>query len=226
MNLNRYTEKANERMQAAQLLAERSHHPQIEPEHLLLTLVEQPDGVVPSVLRRLGVEPVRMLEEGRRLLGRQPQAHGGAEADPSPRLRAVASVAESEAERMKDEYVSTEHLLLALTLEGNRAASAQLLSRYGVTTERVFEALAHRKPLVLVVDDLQWAEPTFIDLVEHIARRTRDAPMLMLVVARPDPRWPAGHRPAPGGQVSGAGAIRVRPDRAGRSGQARPRDRP
>jgi len=142
MNLNRYTEKAHEGMQAAQRLAERSHHPQIEPEHLLLTLVEQPDGVVPSVLRRLGVEPVRMLEEGRRLLGRQPQAHGGAEADPSPRLRAVASVAESEAERMKDEYVSTEHLLLALTLEGNRAASAQLLSRYGVTTERVFEALA------------------------------------------------------------------------------------
>ena len=142
MNLTRYTEKAQEGVLAAQQLAERSHHPQVEPEHLLLTLVEQRDGVVPSVLRRVGIEPARILEEGRALLGQQPEAHGGAEAGPSPRLRAVASLAESEAERLKDEYVSTEHLLLALTLEGDRAASAQLLSRHGVTTDRVFEALA------------------------------------------------------------------------------------
>ena len=142
MNLTRYTEKAREGVLAAQQLAERSHHPQVEPEHLLLTLVEQPDGVVPSVLRQVGIEPARILEEGRALLGQQPEAHGGAEAGPSPRLRTVASLAESEAERLKDEYVSTEHLLLALTLEGDRAASAQLLSRHGVTTDRVFEALA------------------------------------------------------------------------------------
>ena len=142
MNLTRYTEKAQEGVLAAQQLAERSHHPQVEPEHLLLTLVEQADGVVPSVLRQVGIEPARILEEGRALLGQQPEAHGGAEAGPSPRLRAVASLAESEAERLKDEYVSTEHLLLALTLEGDRAASAQLLSRHGVTTDRVFEALA------------------------------------------------------------------------------------
>ena len=75
MNLTRYREKAHEVMLAAQQLAERSHHPQIEPEHLLITLVEQPDGVVPSVLRRVGVEPARILEDGRALLGRQPEAH-------------------------------------------------------------------------------------------------------------------------------------------------------
>ena len=142
MNLKRYTEKAQEAVLAAQQLAERSGHPEIEPEHLLHTLVEQADGVVPSVLRQLGVEPARVLEEDRGLLGRQPQARGGAEPGLSPRLRAVASVAESEAKRLKDEYVSTEHLLLALTLEGDRAASAQLLSRHGVTTDRVFEALS------------------------------------------------------------------------------------
>ena len=142
MNLTRYTQKAHEGILAAQQLAEQSHHPQIDPEHLLLTLVEQADGVVPSVLRRLSVEPARILEEGRALLDRQPEVHGGAEAGPSPRLRAVASLAESEADRLTDEYVSTEHLLLALTLEGDRAASAQLLARHGVTTERVFEALS------------------------------------------------------------------------------------
>ena len=141
MNLTRYTEKAQEAVLAAQQLAERSHHPEIEPEHLLLTLVEQPDGVVPSVLRRVGVEPARVVEECRGLLDRQPEVHGGAAAGPSPRLRAVTSFAESEAERLKDEYVSTEHLLLALTLEGDQAPSAQVLSRHGVTTDRVFEAL-------------------------------------------------------------------------------------
>ena len=68
MNLTRYTEKAQEAVLAAQQLAERSHHPEIEPEHLLLTLVEQPDGVVPSVFRRVGVEPARVVDECRSLL--------------------------------------------------------------------------------------------------------------------------------------------------------------
>ncbi|HJN44540.1 MAG TPA: ATP-dependent chaperone ClpB [Vicinamibacterales bacterium] len=142
MNLKRYTEKAQEAVLAAQQLAQCSDHPQIEPEHLLLSLVEQQDGVVPSVLRRLGVEPAGILDKARGLLERQPRVHGGAEAGLSPRLRAVASVAESEAERLKDEYVSTEHLLLALTVEGEGAASAQLLAQHGVTTDRVFEALS------------------------------------------------------------------------------------
>ncbi len=142
MNLKRYTEKSQEAVLAAQQLAERHHHPQIEPEHLLVTLVDQPDGVVPAVLRRLGVEPVRLLQEGREGLSRQPQAHGGAEAGPSPRLRAVAQAAESEAGRLNDEYVSTEHLLLAVAQEGGRAEAARLLAAHGVTSARVLEALS------------------------------------------------------------------------------------
>ena len=142
MNLKRYTEKSQEAVLAAQQLAERHHHPQIEPEHLLVALVDQPDGVVPAVLRRLGVEPARLLQEGREGLSRQPQAHGGAEAGPSPRLRAVAQTAESEAERLNDDYVSTEHLLLAVAQEGGRAEAARLLAAHGVTSARVFEALS------------------------------------------------------------------------------------
>ncbi len=142
MNLKRYTEKSQEAVLAAQQLAERHHHPQIEPEHLLVALVDQPDGVVPAVLRRLGVEPARLLQEGREGLSRQPQAHGGAEAGPSPRLRAVAQTAESEAERLNDDYVSTEHLLLAVAQEGGRAAAARLLAAHGVTSARVLEALS------------------------------------------------------------------------------------
>ena len=142
MNLKRYTEKSQEAVLAAQQLAERQHHAQIEPEHLLVTLIDQPDGVVPAVLRRLGVEPPRLLEEARAWLERQPRAHGGTEAGPSPRLRGVARAAEREAERLQDDYVSTEHLLLAVTREGGRAEAARLLAAHGITPVRVLEALS------------------------------------------------------------------------------------
>ena len=142
MNLKRYTEKSQEAVLAAQQLAERGRHPQIEPEHLLAALIDQPDGVVPAVLRRLGVEPPRVLEEVRKQLAARPQVHGGAEAGPSPRFRAVAQAAEREAERLRDDYVSTEHLLLAVALEGGRAPAAGLLAAHGVTPDRVLEALS------------------------------------------------------------------------------------
>ncbi len=142
MNLKRYTEKSQEAVLAAQQLAERRRHPQIEPEHLLVALIDQPDGVVPAVLRRLGVEPPRVLREAGEWLARRPQTHGGSEAGPSPRLRAVARAAEREAERLRDDYVSTEHLLLAVTLEGGRAEAARLLTAHGVTSARVLEALS------------------------------------------------------------------------------------
>ena len=142
MNLKRYTEKSQEAVLAAQQLAERRHHPQIEPEHLLVTLIDQPDGVAPAVLRKMGVEPGRVLHEARAWLERQPRAHGGSEAGPSPRLRKVAQAAEREAERLRDDYVSTEHLLLAVTQEGGRAEAAKLAAAHGVTPARVLEALS------------------------------------------------------------------------------------
>lgn len=61
MNLNRFTEKAQEAVLAAQQLAERSRHPQIEPEHLLLVLAQQPEGVVPTLFRRLGGDPAPLV---------------------------------------------------------------------------------------------------------------------------------------------------------------------
>ena len=142
MNLKRYTEKAQEAILEGQQLAERLHHPQIEPEHLLQALIGQLDGVVPSVLRHLGADPTRLLKEVDDALKAHPQAHGGSEPGLSPRLRAVASVAEDEATRLRDDFTSTEHLLLALTLEGDGASSAKRLADNGVTTDQVFEALS------------------------------------------------------------------------------------
>ena len=141
MNLKSYTEKAQEAVLDAQKLANRSHHPEIEPEHLLLTLAEQSDGVVPSVLRKLGADPSSLVRDVRAWLGARPQAHGDTAVGASPRLRAVAKMAEDEAERLKDEYVSTEHLLLALSLEGDSAESGRLLAQHGAVTDRVLESL-------------------------------------------------------------------------------------
>jgi len=142
MNLNKFTEKAQEAVIAAPQLASEMNHAQIEPEHLLVTLTEQQGGVVPSVLRKLNVDPAEVAKAVRDQLGKQPKAHGGAEPHLSPRLRAILDAAQADAKSMQDEFVSTEHLLLGLLGETGRAASLEALKARGVTRDRVLEALA------------------------------------------------------------------------------------
>jgi ATP-dependent Clp protease ATP-binding subunit ClpB len=141
MNLNKFTEKAQEAVIAAPQLASEMSHAQIEPEHLLVTLTEQQGGVVPSVLRKLNVDPAELARVVRDHLARQPKAHGGAEPHLSPRLRAILDAAQADAKSMQDEFVSTEHLLLGLLGETGRSASLDALKARGVTRERVLEAL-------------------------------------------------------------------------------------
>ena len=102
--------------------------PQIEPEHLLTTLVEQREGVVPEVLRKLNVNPAEVATAARALLARLPQARGGATPGLAPRLNGVADAAQGEAETFKDEFVSTEHLFIAIAGETGRAPSASTRS--------------------------------------------------------------------------------------------------
>ncbi len=141
MNFNKFTEKAQEAVAAAQQLAEQSNHAQIEPEHLLVTLVEQREGVVPELLRKMNADPAAVGRAARELLGRMPQAYGGSQAGMSPRLKLVADLAEAEAQRLKDEYVSTEHLLVAIASETGRSPSAKLLTDRGITADKIFQAL-------------------------------------------------------------------------------------
>ncbi len=141
MNLNKYTEKAREAVIEAQQTAQRANHPQIEPEHLLLALVEQREGVVREVLRKINIDPARISEEVRAQLAKAPAAYGGSEPGISPRLRAVAEFAEQEAARLKDEYVSTEHLLLAIGSEPGRAAAARVLKQHGAAPDQVLQAM-------------------------------------------------------------------------------------
>ncbi|MES1255325.1 MAG: ATP-dependent chaperone ClpB, partial [Acidobacteriota bacterium] len=114
---------------------------QIEPEHLLVALVEQRDGVVPELLRKMGHDPTVVGKAAHELIDKLPQAYGGSQAGLSPRLKLVTDLAQAEADRLKDEFVSTEHLLVAIASETGRSPSAQLLTQRGVTRDRIFEAL-------------------------------------------------------------------------------------
>ncbi len=142
MNLNKFTEKAQEAVVGSPQLASEFKHAQVEPEHLLVALVEQENGVVPTVLRKMQVDPAGLGQALRAHLGKQPQAHGGSEPHLSPRMRVVLDAAQAEAKAMQDEYVSTEHLLLGILSEPGRAVAIDLLKQRNVTRERVLEALA------------------------------------------------------------------------------------
>jgi len=140
MNLNKLTEKAQEAILGAQNLATEQHHAEVTPEHLLVTLIEQQGGIVPSVLRKMSQDPSRVVTEARALLKAIPQAYG-ADVRLSPRMKLIVDSAQAEATRLQDEFVSTEHLLLALATETGRSPAAQLLQRLGVTKDAVYAAL-------------------------------------------------------------------------------------
>src|SRR5712691_2798871 len=141
MNINKYTEKAREAVAAAVELARDANNPQLEPEHLLVALVEQREGIVPELLRRMNADPAAMARSARELLKKLPQAYGGAEPGMSPRFRLITDQAQAEADRLKDEFVSTEHLFIALGDEGGRSPSAQLLKESRITRDSILTAL-------------------------------------------------------------------------------------
>ena len=140
MNVNKLTEKAQEAVVTAQSLASELTHAEVTPEHLLIALVEQQGGIVPSVLRGLNHDPARAAADARRLLDGLPKAYG-ADLHLSARMKLVFDAAQAEAQRLQDEYVSTEHLLVALTTETGRSPAAQLLQRMGVTKDALYAAL-------------------------------------------------------------------------------------
>ncbi|MEW6321136.1 MAG: ATP-dependent chaperone ClpB [Acidobacteriota bacterium] len=141
MNLNKFTEKAQEAILASPQLAHEMNHPDVEPEHLLVALVEQQDGVVPAVLRKLGVDAPGLAAALRDGLAKRAKAYGGAEPHLSPRLRVVIDAAQADAKAMQDEFVSTEHLLLGILAEPGASAAAEALRQRGLTRERVLEGL-------------------------------------------------------------------------------------
>ncbi len=141
MDLNRYTEKAQEAILRSQGLAMEYGHPQIEPEHLLAALLEQADGVVPQVILRLGGDPQRMRGDLEQVLSRRPRVQG-ATGQPglAPATVRILQAAEREAKSLRDEYVSTEHILLAMA-DTSAGEISRFLATYGVNRDAVLRAL-------------------------------------------------------------------------------------
>jgi ATP-dependent Clp protease ATP-binding subunit ClpB len=141
MDINKFTEKGREAIAAAVELAKGGNNPQIEPEHLLVALIEQKDGIIPDLLRKLSADPASVGGAARQLLAKMPTAFGGSEPALSPRLRLVLDSAQAEAGRMKDDFVSTEHVFIAIADESGRSPAAQLLKQTGVTRDAILQAL-------------------------------------------------------------------------------------
>ncbi|MBA2263517.1 MAG: AAA family ATPase, partial [Chloroflexi bacterium] len=141
MRTDRFTQRATEAIVSAQQLAESEGHAQLEVAHILLVLAEQPDGVVPAVLNRIGVQPASVAQALRADLAKLPTVSGAAQQlRLSSEARRVLTDAHSVAQSMHDEYVSTEHLLLA-TLEAGDSSAARVMREAGVEPASVTDAL-------------------------------------------------------------------------------------
>jgi ATP-dependent Clp protease ATP-binding subunit ClpB len=167
MNINKFTEKAQEAVVTAQNLASEQNHSEVVPEHLLVALVEQEGGIVPSVLRKLDLDPKKVAADARALFKGLPQAYG-VDVRLSPRMKLIFDSAEAEAKRLQDEFVSTEHLLVALSNEAGRSPGAQLLQRAGATKDALYAALTQVRGSQRVTS--QNPEATY----EALARYGRD----------------------------------------------------
>ena len=140
-NTNRFTEKSIEAINASQNLAERNGNSQVEPEHLLLALIEQSDGVVPQVLSKMNVAIGALAQQVRAELGKLPRVSGsGVQVGISNRLRTVLVKAHDELAQFGDEYVSTEHLLLAILAHAG-GATQRLMQQHGITRDNLMQTL-------------------------------------------------------------------------------------
>jgi len=140
-NTNRFTEKSQEAIVAAQNLAERNGNSQVEPEHVLLALLEQGDGVVPQVLSKMQVAVGALAQQVRAEIGKLGRVSGGGvQVGISPRLRTVLVKAHDELAQFGDEYVSTEHLLLAILAHAG-GATQRLLQQHGITRDNLMQTL-------------------------------------------------------------------------------------
>jgi ATP-dependent Clp protease ATP-binding subunit ClpB len=152
LNLNRYTEKAQQALAQAQELATEHNHSQIEPEHLLLALLRQADGVVPQILGKLGLSPQSVQRELEEELQKRPQVYGvTGQVGIGLGLQNVLKRAETQAQSMRDEFVSTEHLLMGLVLVPSGRAG-DILQQHGITLNRIYEALTSIRGTQRVTD--------------------------------------------------------------------------
>jgi ATP-dependent Clp protease ATP-binding subunit ClpB len=180
MRLDKLTIKAQEALQAAQALAAELHHGELQPLHLLASLLNDKEGIVRPLLGKLGVDAERISTVVQAELKRLPSVSGGAQLGASRDFQEVLNAAQKEADRLKDEYLSTEHLLLALA--GVPSGAKEILSVMGVSRDAILTALKEVRGNTRVTDQnpedkFQALEKYGRDLVEA-ARRGKLDPVI------------------------------------------------
>ena len=145
MDINKLTRKSQEALAEAQTIATRMGHNEVDGEHLLMALIDQPEGLVPRLLDQAGADTAALRADLELELNRRPKVSGpGAtpgQVSVTRRLANLLEAAEREAKRLKDEYVSVEHLVIALAEEGSASAAGRILASHGVTRESFLGAL-------------------------------------------------------------------------------------
>src|SRR5437667_8150401 len=179
IQFDKFTQKAQEAMQQAQSLAGKNQHQAIYPLHLLLALANEKEGVVRPVLEKCGAQPAAIVQEAERALKDIPKVTGAQPgAYVSPSLNDVVDRASEEAERFKDEFVSTEHLLLAMSRQKSDPAG-NLLNRAGATHEKILSALVSVRGTQRITDQnpeskYQALERYAVDLTEQAKKGKLD----------------------------------------------------
>ena len=145
MNTNQFTQKTIQAIQDAQRLAVEYSNQALEPEHLLVALAQQQDGLIPQLLTKMGVEPGNFLAAATEKVAALPKVTGSGR-DPekiyiSNEMDRALNAAEAQAKQMKDEYISVEHLFLGLLERPNRAAQ-ELFRQFGITAEKFMQQLS------------------------------------------------------------------------------------
>ena len=176
MNAEKYTQKTLDAFRTAQSMAQENQNQYLTPEHLLYALLDQDGGLIPSIFGKMGVDCDGLLSELDTLIGRLPKVSGGG-VYASPETGKVLSVAEKTAEKLHDEYISVEHLMLGIFSEGTSQVK-QLLQNHGITRSRFTEELSKVKTNPVTSDN---PEETYdalkkygTDLVERARNKELD----------------------------------------------------
>src|SRR5437588_874383 len=163
MRLDKFTLRGQEAIQAGIELAERNQNQQVEPEHVLCAMLEQPEGIVRPLLGKLGAIVQVVLNDCQAAIARFPKSQGGQQYF-SPRLTQIFTAAQKQAEKMQDEYISTEHLLVAIAEEKD-GESGKLLRQHGVNRDDLLKAVEQTRGGARVTD--QNAEANYQALAKY-----------------------------------------------------------
>src|ERR1041385_3349992 len=170
MRLDKFTLRGQDAIQSAIELAERNQHQQVEPEHLLVSMLEQPEGIVRPILGKLGANVAVVLNDTQAAVARFPRVEGGQQYF-SSRTTQVFTAAQKQADKMQDEFISTEHLLLAL-VEDKTGDAGKILRQHGVNDDDLLKVVQQLRGGVRITD--QNAEQNYQALAKY-ARDLTDA---------------------------------------------------